>query len=235
MEELTRRALAIREEERRNLAHELHDEMGQSISAIKALAVTISRRTEACDPKVKKSADTIAEVSSRVYDRVRQMMSQLRPTMLDELGLVSALADMIDTWNGHHEDVFCGFTPSEPLPPLTATQGINLYRIVQEALTNIAKHAEARHAAVTLECRVLDPAFERELVLCVSDDGRGFDVGAPSRGLGLIGIHERVKALAGKITLASCPGGGTKFEITVPLASVPSSEPHEQDPNSPGG
>lgn len=234
VEELARRALVIREEERRHLAHELHDEMGQSISAIKALAVAISRRADPGDPKVKQSADTIAEISSHVYERVRQMMSQLRPTTLDELGLVSALEDMIDTWNSHHETAFCGFTRSGQLPPLTSTQSINIFRIVQEALTNIAKHASARHASVTLGYRA-DMAEGGELLLKITDDGAGFDITARRRGLGLVGLHERVKALGGKLALASRPGNGTQFDISIPLNSQPSSELHEQDPHPAGG
>lgn len=232
--ELTRRSLMIREEERRHLAHELHDEMGQSISAIKALAVSISRRSETHEPKVKQSADTIADVSSHVYERVRQMMSQLRPTTLDELGLVAALADMIDTWNSHHESAFCTFTAAGVLPPLTATQNINLFRIVQEALTNIAKHAGARHAMVTLEYASSPAGVGGDLVLRIGDDGRGFDVLAPHRGLGLVGLHERVRALGGKMALASDPENGTQFEVTIPINQRTSDQPHEQDSHPAG-
>ncbi len=215
--ELARRALVIREEERRRLAHELHDEMGQSISAIKALAVSISRRALAHDPRITQSADTIAEVSTRVYERVRQMMSQLRPTALDELGLVSALADMIDTWNSHHENVFCGFAVNGKVPPLSAAQSINLFRIVQEALTNIAKHASAANASVMVDYHATKLANDGELSLLIKDDGVGFEATTKTRGLGLVGISERVKALGGKLTLATQPGSGTQFTINIPL------------------
>ncbi len=230
--ELARRALVIREEERRHLAHELHDEMGQSISAIKALAVSISRRAVAQDPRITQSADTIAEVSTRVYERVRQMMSQLRPSALDELGLASALADMIDTWNSHHENVFCGFAVHDKLPPLSATQSINLFRIVQEALTNIAKHAAAANASVIVDYRASELANDGELSLLIKDDGVGFEASTRTRGLGLVGISERVKALSGKLALATQPGHGTQFAITIPLYENPASNPHEQDSNS---
>jgi len=238
VEELTRRSLMIREEERRHLAHELHDEMGQSISAIKALAVSISRRTEQLEPKVSRSADTIADVSTRIYERVRQMMSQLRPTTLDELGLVAALEDMVDTWNSHHETAFCTFTMGGEFPPLTPTQSINLFRIVQEVLTNVAKHANARQATVTLEYRtsaLATVAGHGELVLRLGDDGIGFDPQAPRRGLGLVGLYERVKALNGKITLASNPGNGTQFEIVIPLNLQTPDNLHEQNPHPVGG
>ncbi|MGH8596305.1 MAG: histidine kinase [Gammaproteobacteria bacterium] len=129
---LAHRALAIREEERKHLAHELHDEMGQSISAIKALAVSIAQRDTSVDHRIRQSAATIAEVSTHIYEKVRQLMSQLRPTALDELGLQSALEDMIDDWNSH-------------LKPLQ-----------------------------------------------IKDNGIGFDVTRTRRGLGLVGIFERV-------------------------------------------
>lgn len=211
------RALMIREEERRHLAHELHDELGQSISAIKALAVSISRRADPDDDRIRRSADTIADVSTHMYDRVRQMMSQLRPTTLDELGLVAALEDMIDTWNSHHEDLFCAFNVRGELPPLTPDQRINLYRIVQEALTNVARHAGAATATVTLVYDGADPLSSARLQLTIVDDGRGFEPQAARQGLGLVGIGERVTALKGNFTLATRPGAGTELRIDLPL------------------
>ncbi len=213
-----KRGLAIREEERRYLARELHDEMGQSISAIKALAVSISQRSGEVDARIKKSAETIADVSTHVYDRVRQMMSQLHPTTLDELGLQSALEDMVDTWNSHHETVFCAFSVIEPLPTLSRETSINLFRIVQEGLTNIAKHARATEAQVSLRYDEETEFGQGALALTVKDNGVGFEPDTSLRGLGLVGIQERVKALSGKFTLASTPTGGTQFEVIIPVA-----------------
>jgi two-component system, NarL family, sensor histidine kinase UhpB len=233
MTELARRALTIREEERKRLAHELHDEMGQSISAIKALAVSISQRDTSVEGRIKKSADTIADVSSHIYDKVRQLMSQLRPTALDELGLVTALEDMVDEWNSHHETLFCSFAVIGDLPPLNPTVGINLFRIVQEALTNIAKHANATQAAVVLEFLKRSSTDAGGILhLSIKDNGVGFDPGDTRRGLGLVGISERAAALHGHLSLATKPGSGTELKLTCNLQGTNPTDEQDQSPVS---
>jgi len=230
MRELAQRSLAIREDERRHLAHELHDGIGQSISAIKALAVSIARKARS-DSGIGPSAKMIADVSSSMYDQVRTMMDRLRPSILDELGLASAIGSMIDSWNTHHEHMFCSFEHSDPLPVLPADASINVFRIVQEALTNIVKHAEASSVSV----RLFSGPSHDQLVLEIEDDGRGFDAGATRRGLGLVGIEERVRAIGGSLRLAAAPGRGTRFEIFIPLNQDKSDE-HivQQDQDSAG-
>jgi two-component system sensor histidine kinase UhpB len=211
MTHLAQRSLAIQEEERRHLAHELHDGLGQSISAIKALAVSIGRKA---DPRtsIPPSAAMIADVSSSMYDQVRSMMARLRPSILDELGLVSALSSMIDDWNSHHEDLFCSFEHVWPLPDLPPEAAINVFRIVQEALTNVVRHASASSVSVRLRARDDDGGLRLE----IEDDGTGFDPATIRRGLGLVGIEERVRAMGGSFSLAARPGTGTKFDIVIP-------------------
>ncbi len=219
MRELAQRSLAIREDERRHLAHELHDGIGQSISAIKALAVSIARKARP-DSGIGPSAMMIADVSSSMYDQVRTMMDRLRPSILDELGLASAIGSMIDSWNAHHEHMFCSFEHADPLPVLAPDVSINVFRIVQEALTNVVKHAEASSVSVRLFAR----ASHGEVVLEIEDDGRGFDAAVARRGLGLVGIEERVRAIGGSLRLAAAPGRGTRFEISIPLKQDKSDE-----------
>lgn len=209
MARLAQEALAIREEERRHLAHELHDGLGQSISAIKALAVSIERKAGAATG-IAGSATMIADVSTGMYDQVRSMMARLRPSILDELGLVSALASMIDDWNTHHEDLFCSFEHPGTVPVLSADAAINVFRIVQEALTNVVRHAQASSVAVRLQ------GSASSLSLDIEDDGCGFEPARVRRGLGLLGIEERVRAMGGRMSLATAPGRGTKFTIVIP-------------------
>lgn len=224
MARLAQEALAIREEERRHLAQELHDGLGQSISAIKALAVSIERKSVA-EGGTGTSAAMIANVSTGMYDQVRSMMARLRPPILDELGLVSALGSMIDDWNAHHEDVFCSFEHVGPVPALSADGAINVFRIVQEALTNVARHAQATTVSVRLRTE------RRACLLDIEDDGRGFDPPAVRRGLGLLGIDERVRAMGGTLSLATVPGRGTKFAIVIPLSECndPERPDHETE------
>ena len=212
---LAQRSILIREEERRHLAQELHDGLGQAISAIKALAVSIGRKSEP-QSGIATSATMIAEVSSGMYEQVRSMMARLRPSILDELGLVSALSSMIDDWNAHHEDLFCSFEHANPLPELPPEAAINVFRIVQEALTNVVRHAEATSVSVRL--RAIDDSAQIELR--IADDGKGFDAATVRRGLGLVGIEERVRAMHGKLSLAAEPGSGTIFIIVIPRSQA---------------
>ena len=228
MARLAQEALAIREEERRHLAQELHDGLGQSISAIKALAVSIERKVEGASA-IATSAAMIANVSTDIYEQVRSMMARLRPSILDELGLISALATMIDDWNSHHEDQFCSFEHQGGTPRLSTDTAINVFRIVQEALTNVVKHAGAASVSV----RLLTGGGE--CTLQIEDDGQGFEPASVRRGLGLLGIEERVRAMRGRLSLATAPGRGTKFVIVIPHLEYQADEcPDREAENSAG-
>ncbi len=209
--QLTRQALHIREEERRHLAHELHDELGQSLSAIRAVAATIDQADPEEPETARRGARTISGIAGQIYDVVRGMMRRLRPVVLDELGLVPALQEMVDDWNGRHQEAFCSLVIEGELPELDDDTRINLYRIVQEALTNAARHSGASDVSVSMARTV------EGLRLVVEDDGRGFDPAAVKRGLGLLGIEERVGALDGVFTLHSGPGQGVRIEVEIPL------------------
>ena len=204
---LSKRALEIQEQERRHLARELHDELGQSISAIKAVAVSLEQKHE----KGKNaSAKAIVEISDHIYGVVRDMMNQLRPVVLDELGLVTALERLVDNWNTHHEDTFCALSIDPSLNDLSEEINIQLYRIVQEALTNVAKHAGASKVKVDLKRTTTN-----ELKLTINDNGKGFAASTKHTGMGLPGMHERVHSINGKMSLESQPGHGVKIAITI--------------------
>ena len=216
---LAQRSLEIQEQERRHLAHELHDEMGQSITAIKALAVSIRERLESSDTALAERAATITDVSSDIYARVRRMMARLHPVVLDELGLVAAIESMVDDWNGHHADCFCTVSVSRSLPALHAAARIGLYRIAQEALTNIARHAGASEA--TIELRVDNEQDGAALLeLCIFDNGQGFTLGEQRNGLGLNGMRERAEVLGGCVHLHTAPGAGLRLRVRLPLAKL---------------
>lgn len=219
--ELLQRSLAIQEGERRFLAQELHDDMGQSLAAIKAIAASIDQRD--IDPMIKERARTIVEVSGRIYEVVRGMMRRLRPVILDELGLVAALSALIDDWNAHHEEVFCRFTARGGFGGLSDELKITVYRIVQECLTNTAKHAQATEMEISLEYRGIDTdviefkiGFQGLVMLKIWDNGKGIDLGNTARGLGLPGMQERVEALQGTFELLSCPGEGVAIHVMLP-------------------
>jgi PAS domain S-box-containing protein len=217
---LISRYMAIQEDERRELARELHDEFGQYITAIQADAeaiVELAQQDIALShlKNIILSAEAILSVSSHVYDVVHTLMRQLRPSGLDDLGLVEALTDYVATWEARHQTP-CRFIAKGDLHHLGETINIHLYRLVQECLTNIAKYAEATHVAIRLH----NHKESETLTLCVQDDGCGLHPTEHKRGLGLIGMRERAQALDGKWQLDSTPGKGVKITFTIPISET---------------
>jgi signal transduction histidine kinase len=212
---LSQRYLGAQEEERRHLARELHDELGQSLNAIKVDAVNI--RAQSADlPDIQRSAQAIFDVSSQVYQVVRSLTRRLRPVALDELGLASAVQYSVEEWQRRHKDVRCTFHSSSELEGLEENVNITVYRLVQECLTNITKHAAAKQVEIAIDRR--DSAQGRpELAVSVADDGRGVDPGAPRQGLGLVGLRERVEALGGRFEVSSEPARGMRVSAVIPL------------------
>lgn len=219
---LTQRSLAIQENERRNLAYELHDELGQSITAIKAVAVSIERQSNKDAAAINESAGTIIRVSNRMYDVARNMMRRLRPPSLDELGLITTLQDMIDDWNARHQEIFCYFSFAGDIGELNEEINISLYRIVQEGLTNIVKHAQANTVKISISITAailsdVKNSHHQHVILTMEDDGRGFAIDSVRPGLGLLGMRERAEALNGTLTMESNPGKGLKIKVMIPI------------------
>jgi two-component system sensor histidine kinase UhpB len=218
---LAQQSIAIREGERRALAHELHDELGQSIAAINAVAASIdagmdarSRGTQGATSSggfAPSGAATITEIGARMHAVVRGMLRRLRPVLLDEFGLSRALEDLVDGWNERHADAFCRLSIAAGCDELGDDAGINLYRIVQECLTNVSKHSRAAHVAV-----VLDRRPDGGARLEISDDGTGFDAAVTRPGLGLLGMRERSEALGGTFKLDAEIGRGVRITVELP-------------------
>ena len=170
---LTQRSLVIQEEERRRLSRELHDELGQSLSAIKALAVAVIRALDRDRAAVKENVESIARISDHTYGVARNMIQRLRPSVLDELGLRTALQTLVDEWNARQADTFCQLNVTANLDGLDDEMNINLYRIVQESLTNVARHSGAARVAVGISGR--GARTDAQLHIVIRDNGRGFD------------------------------------------------------------
>ena len=224
-------SLVVQENERRHLSHELHDELGQCITAIQADAAIISEFASRCDCRLEKSARAIQDVSARIYDFVHSTMLRMRPNILDDLGLAETLHEEVDAWRSRHPNTDCTLSINTDLDGLNEQTEITIYRIVQECLTNIAKHANACNIAVGID-RVeaslpghTDTAAMPipALRLSIRDDGVGMDLKAHSRGLGLIGIRERAWALDGMLSIQSTPGQGVTIIVTLPLDHRPRS------------
>ena len=184
---LTQRSLEIQEKERRYLAQELHDELGQSLSAIKAVATSIEQTEGANARAVVESANIIKTISEDMYGVARGLIRRLRPTALDELGLVPALQQLADDWNSSHgERRFVTWISREIWSRITDEAKINIYRIIQESLTNVSKHAAAKNVYISLGN---ESQNESGLMLGINDDGAGFDMNETRKGLGLLGIR----------------------------------------------
>jgi signal transduction histidine kinase len=209
---LAQKYMLVQEEERRSLARELHDEMGQCLNAIKLDAVSIRKMAQGKDAEVEAGANAIIELSAHVYDVVRGLTQRLRPAALDALGLRDAVADLVGQWNRRNPGVRCRFEPSGELDQLGEAMNITVYRLVQECLTNVVKHAQASSVVVAIQ------RSAGALQVSVTDDGRGMDMQVRrAGGLGLLGLRERVEALAGELDLRSAPGAGMQVEARLPL------------------
>ena len=196
----------------------MHDEFGQSITAIKAVAASIDQTKHQDSEMLKSSAMTIGKFSDRMYEVARRMMRQLRPAILDEFGLISALQDMIDDWNARHEEVFCHFEFKGKFDALGEEVNISIYRIVQESLTNIIKHAKASDVSIRLNRDEKDQEngslHKIGIRLVIKDNGIGFDE-TSHQGLGLLGMRERTEALEGSFVVRSAINQGVEIIVSL--------------------
>jgi len=210
---LSQKYMKVQEDERRSLAREMHDELGQCLNAIKLDAVSIRSMTQDTLPEAEARANAIIELSGHVYDVVRGIMQRLRPAALDALGLHDAVGQLVGQWQRRNGEVDVRFESSGELAGLGEAVNITVYRIVQECLTNVVKHAQASHVVVGLH-----RTGKAEVRVSVRDDGRGFDAQAKRTGLGLVGLRERVEALAGRLALTAQPGRGVEINATLPVS-----------------
>ena len=195
--------------ERQRLARELHDETGQALTSILLGLKGIEEATET--EEARRSVLSVRELVVATLQDVRRLAVELRPKALDDFGLVPALERLSETFSEQadvevHVQAVLG---DERLPGEIETA---LYRIVQEALTNVIKHADAKTVSVTLT-RQAD-----RVAVVIEDDGRGFDPGVqPGEGLGIVGMRERIALVGGRLSVESGAGRGTTIAVEVPL------------------
>jgi len=201
------------EDERRSLARELHDELGQYVSAVKIFAQNIINRSKGKDKNIEESALSVTSAANQIYDGMHSIIRQLRPGSLDNLGLAETLKDMVSGWRSQHSAINVDLFVGESLGHLGEAISINVYRIIQEAMNNCLKHAEAKNISISLDNK------KKQLALVFKDDGVGFDTTllAKTKQFGLIGMQERVKSLNGIFSIKSNPNKGTLINITIPL------------------
>ena len=199
------------ESERKALARDLHDELGQFVNAIKLDAVAV-RDSAALHAPIATIARAMIQNIDRVYDALGGLIRQLRPVGFDNLGLLAALEHCVEEWRIRLPAISIEMSTAGNLEPLDETCALVVFRLVQEALTNVARHSQATQARILIE----RPDAGRGVQVVVVDNGRGADLSVPRTGLGLIGMRERVAALGGSITLASGIGEGFKVMASIP-------------------
>jgi len=212
-EEFSRRLLAAQEQERKRLAGELHDSLGQNLLLVKNRA-QLGLAVAGAPPELRQQLEGIREVAAQAIDEVRQISHDLRPYQLDQLGFTRALEVMVDN---AAKSSGINFTRKLEAADdvLSGEAAINLYRVAQECFNNILKHSQARNVRIELERDV------REVRLAIQDDGQGFDPTQAARieaspGFGLRNIAERVRILGGVFKVESGTGKGTRMEVTIP-------------------
>lgn len=204
---LLEKVLTAQEEERARIARELHDEVGQALTGL----IVGLRLLDGGDEESRTRVAYLRDLAAETLESVRRLSRDLRPAVLDDIGLVAALRRYAEDFARHHGiagSVQVVGDETTRLPPALET---TLYRVTQEALTNVARHSRARHFGIVLDLR--GPVVR----LVIEDDGCGFDPSAPREGTGLTGIAERLALVHGHMTIESSPESGTTLFVSVPL------------------
>lgn len=206
---LTQHSLEIQEAERQRVSQELHDEFSQSLTAIKVMAVASAHEKS----DTKKITTAMIEICDHLITVVRSMMRQLHPLLLTELGLKAALEDLVHHWAIKHTTTCFSLQCDDAVDKIDHILVIHVYRVIQESLTNIIRHAQASHVSINLSIKT-NP---NGLHLFISDDGQGCDLDLVSSGFGLLGMEERIKLLGGVFSIQSQTNKGMKITAQIPL------------------
>ncbi len=209
---LTQHTLAIQEDERQRLSQELHDELGQSLTAIKVMAVTAGRSQAGAMGT--RPTDSIVSICDHLMTVVRSMMHQLHPLVLTELGLKATMEDLLNHWSLRNPELKLTIDCPDEVDGLEQKITIQIFRIVQECLTNIVRHARANQAAISLKIE----HQPKTLRLQVTDDGQGCAIDRIKTGFGLLGMRERINSLGGEFAILTQPQQGMSIIATIPLS-----------------
>jgi len=217
LQDLSAQVLEAREEEKTLLARELHDELGQLLTALKMDVGWLRERLRPQAPELGDKARQMGELLDQTVASVRRISADLRPLMLDDLGLADAAGWLVEDF-ARRSGIECriDLAPRETLDALERNVAVTLYRVLQESLTNVARHAGARRVWASLALA------DGQVRLEVEDDGRGIAAEdlAKSRSLGVKGMRERVRYLGGVFEAVRAPRGGTRVRVSLPVSGV---------------
>lgn len=221
---LAQAAVDAQESERKAIARELHDELGQYVNVIKLDAVRLRDDPAADIASSRQLATEIVGHADRLHRTVQDLIRELRPPGLDEFGLAAAIEHCVETWRSRLQGARVELDCDASIDTLPEIHTLAVYRLVQEALTNVARHARARAVAVRVQCEPEFTTAPMILRVSIEDDGVGTQLCAPTqgpipgptRGLGLLGMRERVESLGGTLELRSAPKQGFSVEARMP-------------------
>jgi two-component system, NarL family, sensor histidine kinase UhpB len=215
---LAQQYLDKQEYERKALARDLHDELGQTLNAIKLDAVAVREVIPPAEDAARTAAGAMIENIDRLYAVVRGLIRELRPVGLDELGVAAALEYCVSDWSQRLPSIRVQLAIECDLSGLDGVRALALFRLVQESLTNVARHARAQRVDIRITARRAEGTAGC-IEATITDDGRGANLDAPGSGLGLIGMRERTAAFGGSLALSSPPGAGFKVCATLPITA----------------
>jgi two-component system, NarL family, sensor histidine kinase UhpB len=200
------------EEERRLIAHELHDEFGQSVTAIRSLALAIAAQGGARDPATGEAARLISDEAARLYDAMHSLIPRLAPLSLDTLGLSATIENLVRDWQRRHPGIAIDLKQELP-PDLGPSITLAIYRVVQESLVNALRHAQPSRIAISVQ------GDNERIRITIADDGVGLpaDWARPGH-FGLRGLADRVTQLGGKLAVGNQPERGVLLTAEIPLA-----------------
>ncbi|HEY6502930.1 MAG TPA: PAS domain S-box protein [Chitinophagaceae bacterium] len=208
---LTEHLQQVREEERTHIAREIHDELGQQLTVLKMDIAWLNKKIETGDQQVKEKIKDLFSMIDTTVKTVRRIAAELRPSLLDDLGLIPAMEWHLEEFE-KRSGIRTGFSKPQTNHQLSDDVKIGLFRIFQESLTNVARHSKAREVNVSLE------ENDKKVILTIADDGLGFSQENESkRTLGILGMKERTLMLGGEYTITGIRGKGTTVFVSVPL------------------
>lgn len=215
LQELSAFLQQVREDERTRIARELHDELGQALTALRIDLIWLDRRLPQREQQVGDKLAAMLSLVEKTVDAIRRISEDLRPGMLDDLGLAAAIEHHVAKFSDQ-TGIACTLAMSRDHYELDDRTATTLFRVLQESLTNVARHAQASKVTVQLQ------DLPNEMLLIVKDDGCGLPQAAErgKKTYGLLGMHERVKLLGGSLDISSEPGKGTRIEASLPVNSL---------------
>jgi signal transduction histidine kinase len=218
---LSHSLMTAQDEERRRIARELHDGLGQDLTAAKMMLGSLVQPNQLKDPRDGETVSEVLSMMDNVIEQVRTLSHLLHPPLLDEMGLLSALRWYTDGF-AKRSGVVTVLAAAKDFPRLEPELEMAIFKIVQESLTNVFRHAEAKEATVQLEAR------DGQACISIVDNGKGIgssdELHPASYGIGVIGIKQRVEEFGGTLTLRNT-GAGTRVEVRIPLPAPPQQAP----------